>query len=428
VSAASTGGPAGREGTGGTVGSTGPADIGPEFAERCRRFLDEHAPRSTARTREWGIGPDTVPIFDSPTREVEEVELAAARRWLAALWDAGLGWLDGPPEYGGAGLSTGHRELFGTLAAEYATPKLNTVFISLNIVAPGLLACGSAELKKDLLPRLYRGDLIACQLFSEPAAGSDLSAVATRATPVPGGWEITGQKVWTSGGHYSDLGLLLTRTSDNPVQHRRLTMFVVDMHDPAIEVRPLREMSGGAHFNEVFIDQLRVLDDQRVGEVDGGWRVAMATLSGERKAVGDSDDMPNWEVVQRLVELARHRRGGMPLDGAARDAVMRCYALGHALELTTARLVEAHSAGAPAGPEMSVLKLLRNRLLRQSTDAAATLLGPSMVADTGEWGTYAWGRAAVLAPGLRIGGGTDEIQRNILAERVLGLPKEPRPS
>jgi alkylation response protein AidB-like acyl-CoA dehydrogenase len=402
--------------------------IGPEFAERCRRFLDAHAPRRTARTREWGVGPDTVPIFDSPTREVEKVELETARGWLAALWDAGLGWLDGPPEYGGAGLSTEHRELFGALAAEYATPKLNTVFISLNIVAPGLLAGGAEELKKELLPKLHRGELIACQLFSEPGAGSDLSAVATRAVPAGGGWEITGQKVWTSGGHYSDIGLLLTRTSDNPVAHRRLTMFAVDMHDPAIEVRPLREMSGGAHFNEVFIDRLRVPDERRVGEVDGGWRVAMATLGGERRAVGDSDDMPNWEVVERLVGLARHRAGGLPLDGASRDAVMRCYALGHALELTTARLVEAQRAGAPAGPEMSMLKLLRNRLLRQSTDAAATLLGPAMVADTGDWGTYAWGRAAVLAPGLRIGGGTDEIQRNILAERVLGLPKEPRAS
>ncbi|HEY1971179.1 MAG TPA: acyl-CoA dehydrogenase family protein [Pseudonocardia sp.] len=401
-----------------------------EFVARCRRFLDSRVPRRTERTRSWGVGPDTVPIFDSPSDEVERAQLAGARAWQAALFDAGLAWIDGPPEYGGAGLSAAHVELFNSIAARYEVPKLNTLFVGLNIIAPGILAGGSEELKRELLPRIHRGDLIACQLFSEPGAGSDLSAVATRATPVDAGgercWEITGQKVWTSGGHYSDIGLLLARTSDNPVPHRRLTMFVVDMHDPAVEVRRLREMSGGAHFNEVFIDRPRVPDRNRVGAVDGGWPVAMATLGGERKAVGNSDDAPNWEVVRRLVELAGQVGTQRELDGATRDAVLRCYALGHALEKTAARLAGAQQPGQPAGPEMSMLKLLRNRLLRQCTDTASALLGPAMVADTGSWGTFAWGQAAVLAPGLRIGGGTDEIQRNILAERVLGLPREPR--
>lgn len=402
--------------------------VDPAFEERCRAFLDAHATRRVTRVPEWGEGPDTVPIFESPDDEEEQAQLKLARAWQSALFDAGLAWIDGPPEYGGAGLTPAHQEAFERIAAGYQLPNLYTVFVGLNIIAPGILAGGSEELKRDLLPRIWRADLIACQLFSEPGAGSDLSAISTRALRDGAGWQITGQKVWTSGGHYSDLGLLLARTSDGPVPHRRLTMFAVDMHDPCVTVRRLREMSGGAHFNEVFIDGLRVHDSRRVGEVDGGWQVAMATLGGERKAVGDSDDAPNWEVVRRLVELARRVRderralGEPGLDDATRDAVMRCYALGLALERTAARL----GAIDPPGPEMSAVKLLRNRLLRECTDTAGALLGPAMTADTGAWGTFSWGRAATLAPGLRIGGGTDEIQRNILGERVLGLPREPR--
>jgi acyl-CoA dehydrogenase len=367
-----------------------------------------------------------VPTFESPDPETARSELAVARAWLAELAGAGLAWIDGPREYGGAGLSEAHRQVFDRVAAEYQLPKLDTMFITLGIVAPGVFAGGSEQLKREVLPRLHRADLVACQLFSEPGAGSDLSAVTTRAVREGDEWRITGQKVWSSGAHVSDVGLLLARTGDDEVAYRRLTMFLIDMHDSAVTVRPLREMSGGAHFNEVFIDDLRVSDNYRVGDIGGGWTVAMSTLGGERKAVGDSTDMPNWEVVRRLVELARHVATTTVLDDAVRDAVMRCYALGHALEQTAAALNAKHVAGQPPGPEMSMLKLLRNRLLRQATDTAAILLGPAMTADTGEWGTFAWGDAAVRAPGLRIGGGTDEIQRNVLAERVLGLPKEPR--
>jgi alkylation response protein AidB-like acyl-CoA dehydrogenase len=397
------------------------------FATRCRAFLDEHAERRIDRDRFWGTGPDTVPIFESPGDEEEQAQLIVARAWQRALFDVGLAWIDGPPDYGGAGLTAAHQQALNRIAADYQLPNLYTLFVGLNIIAPGILAGASEELKRQLLPKIYRADVIACQLFSEPGAGSDLAAVSTRATRIDSDgstcWEITGQKVWTSGGHYSDIGLLLARTDDGPVPHRRLTMFVVDMHDPRVQIRRLREMSGGATFNEIFVDQLRVLDDARVGEVGNGWSVAMATLGGERKAVGDSDDAPNREVVRRLIDLARHvhaSRGG--LDDATRDAVMRCYALGLALERTADRL----GAVSPVGPEMSVVKLLRNRFLRACTDTAGNLLGPAMTADTGAWGTFAWGRAATLAPGLRIGGGTDEIQRNILGERVLGLPKEPR--
>lgn len=394
------------------------------FAIKCRAFLDAHAERRAGQAASDSEKSDVIPVFDSPERDEEEVQLAAARSWQRALFDAGLAWITGPTEYGGAGLDQRYQDIFDEMCALYLLPKLDTVFVTLHIVLPGLLAAASDEQKRRLVPAMLRGDVIACQLFSEPGAGSDLSAVSTRAVREGGVWVAHGQKVWTTGGHYSDIGLLLARTGDDAIAHRRLTMFVVDMHDPAIDVRPLREMSGGAHFNEVFIDDLRIPDDCRVGDVNGGWRVAMATLGGERKAVGSSADAPNWVVVQRLVDLTRTAVAKGPVPESVVDAVVRCYVLGSAVEHTAANLASAARRGDLLGPEASTLKLLRNRLLQNCIDTASHVLGMNMLADVGEWGTYAWGRASTLAPGLRIGGGTDEIQRNVIGERVLGLPRD----
>lgn len=395
-----------------------------EFTSKCRRFLEAHAERIDAGTSVRLADSDAIPVFESPAPADEQQQLVAARSWQAALFDEGLAWIDGPTAYGGAGLDERCHEIFETMCGGYQLPKLNTVFVTLYIVLPGLLAAASEDTKREFVPAMLRGDLIACQLFSEPGAGSDLSAVSTRAVRDGSGWQISGHKVWTSGGHYSDVGLLLARTGDDEIPHHRLTMFLADMHDPAIDVRPLREMSGGAHFNEVYIDGLRVPDSRRVGEVNGGWKVAASTLGGERKAVGHSADAPNWVVVERLVELARQARNNGGLDPVVRDSVARCYVLGSAVESTAESLIARERRGELLGPEMSTLKLLRNQLLRHCIDTAGNILGLNMLADTGQWGTFAWGRASTLAPGLRIGGGTDEIQRNILAERVLGLPKD----
>ncbi|MCV7411372.1 hypothetical protein AWC05_09410 [Mycobacterium florentinum] len=393
------------------------------FAAKCRRFLDAHAQRRDNPAGENSEDPDTIPVFDSPERAEEEEQLAQAKRWQRDLFDEGLAWITGPSAFGGAELDQRCQDIFDEMCLQYRLPKLNTVFVTLHIVLPGLLAGASEQLKLELVPMMLRGDIIACQLFSEPGAGSDLSAVSTRAVRNGSGWVVTGQKVWTSGGHYSDIGLLLARTGDDAVQHRRLTMFVVDMHDPAVNVQPLREMSGGAHFNEVFLDALQIPDSRRVGDVNDGWKVAMATLGGERKAVGYSSEDPNWIVVQRLIDLAWRAAATGQLAAGVLDAVVDCYVLGAAVEHTAANLAAAERRGELLGPEMSVLKLLRNRLLRNCIEAAKHILGMSMLADTGEWGTYAWGRAATLAPGLRIGGGTDEIQRNVIGERLLGLPR-----
>lgn len=399
-----------------------------DFLAVAQEFLAAHARRRGARRQGWGVGSDEVPVMDAPTPERERIDLAEARRWRCLLCDAGYGWIDGPPADGGAGLPASYARAFARLQREYETPRLDCLLASLRIVMPALAVHGTDAQKEMFLRPLLRADSIACQLFSEPEAGSDLAGVRTRARADGDEWVVHGQKVWTSGAHYSDLGLLLARTDPDRPKHAGLTMFLVDMHAPGVETRPLRQMTGAAHFNEVFLDGLRVPDSRRIGDVNGGWSVALTTLGGERQAVGDSHEAPTSVVLDRLTELAGRRAAeGRPLSGAEREAVTAAYVLGWILERTNDRLGAAAERRGSVGPEMSIAKLLRNLVLRRTIDTAGTLLGPAMIADTGAWGTFAWGRAAVTAPGLRLGGGTDEIQRNILAERVLGLPRDPRP-
>ncbi len=306
----------------------------------------------------------------------------------------------------------------------YDLPDQGCFLVGLLIVAPAIAIHGTPEQKQRFLRGLYRGDMFACQLFSEPGNGSDLAGVSARARRDGDEWVVTGQKVWNSYAQYSDVGLLLARTDPSAPRHQGLTMFLIDMHQPGVEVRPLTQMTGGAHFNEVFLNEARIPDDRRLGGVGEGWRVAITTLMSEREAVGAGEEVPPAELVERLVELLHHSPASSPAELARnRAAVTRAAVLGRVLELTSMRLIAA--AGGSPGPEMSVTKLLRNQFLAQLADTACAVAGPASVADTGAWGRYTWGRLRLSLPGLRIAGGTDEIQRNILGERVLGLPREP---
>jgi alkylation response protein AidB-like acyl-CoA dehydrogenase len=272
---------------------------------------------------------------------------------------------------------------------------------------------------------MYRGDVIACQLFSEPAAGSDLAGIQTRAMRDGDEWVLNGQKVWTSGAQYSDIGEIITRTSTDPdSRHRGLTMFVVDMHAPGVEVRPLRQMTGGASFNEVFFTDVRVPAEFLLGEADQGWTVALTTLMNERMAIGGGSIAPGQGVSQRLTQLARHLdRAG---DPGVRQALADIYINSSVARFTTMRAMAKLRAGQLPGPEASTLKLALTNNLQRISAAVSTILGPRLIADTGEWGTYAWADMLLGVPGLRVAGGTDEVMRNIVGERVLGLPKEPR--
>lgn len=396
---------------------------GGDFAAAAQAFLEAHARPLPERRSVFGQGDDAIPVISGSDEDEERAHIAAALAWQRTLFDHGFGWVTGPPEHGGAGLGGAEAAAFHRAAGGFDVPDLGCLIVGLSIVSPAVAAHGTDDQRRRYLRGLHRGDIFACQLFSEPGHGSDLAGIATRAQRDGDEWVVTGQKVWSSYAQYSDVGLLLARTDPAAPKHSGLTMFLIDMHQPGVEVRPLRQMTGGAHFNEVFLTAARVPDRDRLGAVGEGWRVAITTLMSEREAVGAGEEVPPGDLVDRLVELLHHAPSPGALHAQRRAAVAEVAVLGRVLELTNRRLGAA-AAGAP-GPEMSITKILRNEFLARLADAACAIAGAGAAADSGAWGTYSWGRARLSLPGLRIAGGTDEIQRNILGERVLGLPREP---
>ena len=389
-----------------------------ELRAEAGAFLAANAvPRRAAEAR-WGEGSDRVGLFRESTAEEDRRELAEAKAWRARCDDAGFGWLSGPVEYGGRGLPRSFERVWAELEGGYEVPTgANLFLVGLGMVAPTVLAHGTEEAKQRYLRALWRGDLVGCQLFSEPGAGSDLAAVATKAVRDGDEWVVSGQKVWTSGAHYSDLGLLLTRTSaDGDDRHHGLTMFLLDMHASGIDVRPLRQMTGGTSFNEVFLTDVRVSDWHRLGEVDAGWRVALTTLMNERAAIGRGSASSGFSITRRLFELARHT--GRSDDPVVRQQLAQLWIRSQITRYS--RLRARHDPG----PVHSIAKLFLTQTQSLMVDIATAVAGPKLAADTGEWGSYAWAEFVLGAPSGRIGGGTDEIQKNILAERVLGLPRQ----
>jgi alkylation response protein AidB-like acyl-CoA dehydrogenase len=372
----------------------------------------------------WGEGSDDVSLIEERDPDRDRTDLAAARSWAALRYDAGFGWLDGPVAYGGQGLTPLHKQTYRAVESGYRVPDQSYFTIGLGMVAPTILAHGTEEVKGQYLALLYRGDILACQLFSEPGAGSDLAGVATRATRDGDEWVLSGQKVWTSNAHLSDIGEILCRTDPDQPKHRGLTAFVVDMRAPGVEIKPLRQMTGGAGFNEVFFSDVRVPDSHRLGDVGGGWTVALTTLLNERAAIGSGMGLGRGPgPFARLVALMRHF--GADDDPVARGRLARLYTAQKVTAWTLARGMAKIEAGQLPGAELSILKLLGTNHLQELGNFVGTVLGPRLVADGGEWGTFAWSRFVCGVPGGRLGGGTDEVLRNIIGERVLGLPKEP---
>ncbi len=396
------------------------------FAAEARAFLDAHArPRGGASTFRWGEGSDYVGFFGDPNAD-DEADVAAARSWQRTRYDNGFGWITGPTRYAGRELSSLHDLTYDLVEAEYDVPDTEVLsVIGLGMVGPTILTHGSDELRDRYLPAMYRGDVLACQLFSEPGAGSDLAAVAARAVRDGDEWVVNGQKVWTSSAQHAQIGELLCRTDPDAPKHRGITAFLLDMSLPGITVRPLRQMTGGAEFNEVFLDDVRIPDSHRLGEVHGGWRVAVTTLMNERGTVAADSGGAAVDAISpsRLYALMDHL-------GCAEDPVARQELAGLAVDVLaaqalTARAMRRLQAGAAPGPEGSIAKLCFAGNLTRAAHFAADLLGNRVTADSGDWGTFSWNQLLLAAPALRILGGTEEIMKNILAERVLGMPKEP---
>jgi alkylation response protein AidB-like acyl-CoA dehydrogenase len=391
-----------------------------EFRAQANGWLSSVAQRVPVEDA-WGSGNDSVAVFENWTEAEEREHTAAISAWERQRFDAGWGALSWPAEYGGRGLPKHYEQIFAEEEAAYDVPRRNELFaVTQQLIAPTIAMWGTDEQKQRYLRAMLRTDILACQLFSEPGAGSDLAAVQTRAVRDGADWLLTGQKVWTSGALVAQFGEAICRTDPQAGKHAGLTAFLVPLDAPGVTIRPIRQMSGGATFNEVFLDEVRISDTQRLGPEGQGWRVALSTLAAERL---DSGGL-GAETIDRVLGLARNL--GRPLDALEIDRVADIYVRSMIGRITGLRVRASVATGADPGPEASVGKLYATETMRRTSETVAHLLGPRLAADTGEWGTYCWGEHVLGAPGYRIAGGSDEIQRNIIAERVLGMPREPQ--
>ncbi len=349
------------------------------------------------------------------------------KKWQATKADAGWACLTWPKEYGGQGLTSMHNVIFKQEEAKFEVPA-DVYTIGLGMLGPTLMAHGTDEQKKKYIPQMIRGQEIWCQLFSEPAAGSDLAGLRTTATRDGDDWIINGQKIWSTGAHFCDWGMIVTRSDSEAAKHAGLTYFIVDMNAPGVEVRPIKQINGSSGFNEVFFTDVRVPDENRVGAEGDGWRVALTTLMNERVAIGAGSSSGR---LRDLFTLAREtQRGGRPAieDSAVRQRLADFYVKSKGLVNTGYRTLSAVSRGATPGPEGSIGKAIGAPMGQDMAAFALELqgaMGAAMDADIVPQDAF-WQETYLGMPGMRIAGGTDEILKNIIAERVLGLPPEIR--
>ncbi len=393
-----------------------------EFAAGARAWLSGRLSPSAEASGKWGEGSDDVSVFHRLSFEDERDLLRRAMEWQQQKFDAGYGAITWPAEYGGAGLTPEHERVYRAVESGFATPPGHETFaVTTGLIAPTVRLFGHAEQREKFVRRFLRAEELCCQLFSEPGAGSDLAGLGTQAVRDGDEWVINGQKVWSSGAQFSAWGELIARSDPEVPKHAGMTAFLVPMDAPGVEVRPIKQMSGGSSFNEVFFTDVRLPDSLRLGDVGEGWKVALTTLGFERGGTGGRGVGGSWE---RLLGLARWLdRTGEPI---MRQRLMSVYINQRLQSMNRSRAQGSAEAGRPPGPEGSVSKLMWVKGLTEIARVAAELLGPRITADTGEWGTFAWNDHLLGAPGYRIAGGSDEIQRNIIGERVLGLPAEPR--
>lgn len=381
------------------------------------------APSHDKADQPWGEGSDDVSIFHNLSDYEERRILDGITAWQRRKYDAGYGAITWPTEYGGRELLPAYEDVFVAEEARYLTPGHHeTAAVTLRLIAPTVRMFGTTQQKAELIRPMLRGDLLVCQLFSEPDAGSDLANLGTRAVRKGDEWVISGQKVWTSGAQFADWGELLARTDPGAPKHNGITAFLVPMQAEGVEIRPLRQMSGGTSFNEVFLTEVRIPDAYRLGEVGQGWKVGLTTLGFERDASSANTRVgASWQQVLALAQWT-----GASQDPLLRQQLADVYIARRLGEIANSRDEDARRNGDPLGAVGSIRMMQWvGRLLGISAFAQAAL-GPRLAVDTGEWGTYAWAQHVLGAPGYRIAGGSDEIQRNIIAERLLGLPAEPR--
>lgn len=382
-----------------------------EFRANVRSWLEANAER---RTDKLHMGMEGEEAFQE------------AKAWYKKKADAGFACLTWPKEYGGAGLTPLHDVVWTQEVEHFRTRDAHFV-IGIGNCGPAIMHFANEEAKRELLPRMASAEDVWCQLFSEPSAGSDVAGLRTRAERDGDNWTLNGQKIWTSGAQYSDYGVVLTRTDPTVSKYRGLTMFMIDMRQDGVEVRPIKQMDGGGHFNEVFFHDAVVPDAYRLGEVGGGWTGALTVLMSERLAISgvQPTGFPQFLDLVKSLEL-----NGQPIaqDPIVRDRLATWYSQYAGLQALYKRMLTAVAKGGIAGAEASMGKLVGAVMNQEIANFACQVFGQAgVIQDPDISPERAHFQEQVLfSPGVRLAGGTDEVMRNILAEQVLGLPQEPR--
>jgi acyl-CoA dehydrogenase len=378
-----------------------------------RTWLDEHAPSVT--------GADPESIGEAGGAEY----LARARMWQAMKFDAGLAKITWEPEFGGRNGTSMQQVIYNQEEVKHRVPG-DAFVIGLGMIAPTLRTCGTDAQRERYLTKLLRGEEIWCQLFSEPGAGSDVASLSTSATRDGDEWVINGQKVWTSGAQFSEYGEIICRTAPDAEKHKGITAFIVDMNAPGVTIKPLKQMNGGAGFNEVFFDDVRVPHENVLGDVNEGWTVAITTLMNERVAIGSGGGGGGGRRggVTELINFARQQ--GVGDDPLVRQRLADVYSKQRIQRFLSMRTLTAASQGKVPGPEGSIGKLFGAQVMTEMGDLALEIAGVAGIAG-GVDDVYRWHEPLLSAPAIHIAGGSDEVMKNIIGERVLGLPGEPRP-
>jgi alkylation response protein AidB-like acyl-CoA dehydrogenase len=388
------------------------------FRSQARQWIDANAPKEL----EAELSKSSLGRIRLQKQDIVDV----AKGWQKKKSDAGWACLHWPKEYGGRGALPVERVIWQQEEGVYG--KLTQPFqIGEGMCGPTVMAYGSEADKRRLLPKLASGEEIWCQLFSEPAGGSDVAGLRTRAEKHGDEWVVNGQKIWTSGAHYSDYGILITRTDPNVPKHKGLTMFYINMKSPGVEVKPIKQANGMQEFNEVFFTDLRVPDTQRLGAVGDGWNVSLTTLMNERMSIGARLATGFSEIFDFCNNLMTG--DGLAIDDSATRSKLANWAVKNSgLKYTSYRAISALSKGERPGPENSIGKLVAGTMLQDIATyamdlegAAGVLNDPNVVEAAGQFQ-----QMLLSSPSMRIAGGTDEILRNIIAERVLGLPGDIR--
>jgi alkylation response protein AidB-like acyl-CoA dehydrogenase len=386
------------------------------FRKEVRSFLEAHA-----KLRQ-GFGDQTITLGSTDTsKEAEERHIQRCREWQRTLFDNGWAGITWPKEYGGRGGTAREARIFAQEEVKFDVSA--AVFaIGTQMVGPTIMAHGTEEQKAFFLPKMLSGEHIWCQLFSEPGAGSDLAGMTTTAVRDGDEFVVNGQKVWNSGAHYSDYGMLLARTNWDVPKHRGISYFLVDMRTPGIEVRPLRQITGFSHFNETFMTDVRIPASAVLGGLNNGWMVAQTTLANERNMIGSGGTGINFNAILRLA-----RECGATEDPEFRQQLAECYTRFEILKWLGLRARARAAAGAKLGPEASVMKLFVSQRIAKDGDLVLAMEGAhGMLRNEDAIQNGMWQQVFLNQWSIRIGGGTEQIQRNVLGERVLGLPGDIR--